>query len=76
MKDVDAVIAQARAINDRPVVIDFIVGDDALVWPMIAAGTSNDQIMAARGIRPLFDDHEEATETATINELLKGNEDQ
>ncbi|RZL77006.1 MAG: acetolactate synthase large subunit [Rhodococcus sp. (in: high G+C Gram-positive bacteria)] len=57
-EDVDAVIAKARSINDRPVVIDFIVGDDALVWPMIAAGASNDQIMAARGIRPLFDDNE------------------
>lgn len=51
-----ATIAAAREINDRPVVIDFVVNDDALVWPMIAAGTSNDHIMAARGVRPLFDD--------------------
>jgi len=50
------VIRRAREINDRPVVIDFIVGADAQVWPMVAAGTSNDEIMAARGIRPLFDD--------------------
>ena len=57
-EDVDAVIAQARAINDRPVVIDFIVGADAQVWPMVAAGTGNDEIMAARGIRPLFDEDE------------------
>ncbi|OBI47309.1 acetolactate synthase large subunit [Mycobacterium kyorinense] len=55
-EDVADVIAQARAINDRPVVIDFIVGADAQVWPMVAAGTSNDEIQAARGIRPLFDD--------------------
>ncbi|MGW4339235.1 acetolactate synthase large subunit [Rhodococcus koreensis] len=55
-EDVDSVIAQARAITDRPVVIDFVVSDDALVWPMIAAGTSNDQIMAAKDIRPLFDE--------------------
>jgi acetolactate synthase-1/2/3 large subunit len=54
--DVDGVIEQAMAINDRPVVIDFIVGKDAQVWPMVAAGTGNDQIMAARGIRPLFDE--------------------
>ncbi len=27
--DVESVIAQARAINDRPVVIDFVVSDDA-----------------------------------------------
>ncbi len=58
-EDVAEVIAQARAIDDRPVVIDFIVGADAQVWPMVAAGTSNDEIMAARGIRPLFDDPEE-----------------
>ena len=54
-EDVVGVINQARAINDRPVVIDFIVGADAQVWPMVAAGTSNDEIQAARGIRPLFD---------------------
>jgi len=55
-EDVDDVINQARAINDRPVVIDFIVGADAQVWPMVAAGTGNDEIMAARNIRPLFDE--------------------
>jgi acetolactate synthase-1/2/3 large subunit len=58
-EDVEDVIRQAREINDRPVVIDFIVGADAQVWPMVAAGTSNDEIQAARGIRPLFDDPEE-----------------
>jgi acetolactate synthase-1/2/3 large subunit len=55
-EDVDKVIEQAMEINDRPVVIDFVVGKDAQVWPMVAAGTGNDQIMAARGIRPLFDE--------------------
>ncbi|WP_182348532.1 acetolactate synthase large subunit [Tomitella gaofuii] len=63
-EDVEAVIAQARAIDDRPVVIDFIVGADAQVWPMVASGTGNDQIMAARDIRPLFDDDETAEPTA------------
>jgi len=53
---VDEVINQAMEINDRPVVIDFVVGADAQVWPMVAAGTSNDEVMAARGIRPLFDE--------------------
>jgi acetolactate synthase I/II/III large subunit len=56
--DVDRVIKEAMAIDDRPVVIDFVVGKDAQVWPMVAAGTGNDQIMAARGIRPLFDEDE------------------
>ncbi len=58
-EDVVDVINKAREINDRPVVIDFIVGADAQVWPMVAAGTSNDEIQAARGIRPLFDDNSE-----------------
>jgi acetolactate synthase I/II/III large subunit len=58
-EDVIDVINQARAINDRPVVIDFVVGADAQVWPMVAAGCGNDEIMAARNIRPLFDDNEE-----------------
>jgi acetolactate synthase-1/2/3 large subunit len=55
-EDVDRVIHRAMEINDRPVVIDFVVGKDAQVWPMVAAGTGNDHIMAARGIRPLFDE--------------------
>jgi acetolactate synthase-1/2/3 large subunit len=55
-EDVDATIQRAMEINDRPVVIDFVVGKDAQVWPMVAAGTGNDEIMAVRGIRPLFDD--------------------
>jgi len=54
--DVDKVIEQAMEIDDRPVVIDFVVGKDAQVWPMVAAGTGNNHIMAARGIRPLFDE--------------------
>jgi acetolactate synthase-1/2/3 large subunit len=52
--DVDAVIEKAMAINDAPVVIDFIVGSDAQVWPMVAAGSSNDEILAARDVRPVF----------------------
>src|SRR3954447_19909520 len=52
--DVDAVIEKAMAIDDAPVVIDFVVGHDAQVWPMVAAGASNDDIMAARDVRPVF----------------------
>ncbi|WP_320065129.1 acetolactate synthase large subunit [Micromonospora sp. RTGN7] len=54
--DVDATIEAAMAINDAPVVVDFVVGKDAMVWPMVAAGTSNDEIMFARGVRPAFDE--------------------
>src|SRR5690606_10261143 len=47
--DVDATIEKAMAVNDRPVVVDFGVHRDAMVWPMVAAGTSNDEIQIARG---------------------------
>jgi acetolactate synthase-1/2/3 large subunit len=50
------VIEKAMAINDAPVVIDFVVGHDAQVWPMVAAGASNDDILAARDVRPVFGD--------------------
>jgi acetolactate synthase-1/2/3 large subunit len=50
--DVDAAIKQAMAINDRPVVVDFIVHHDAMVWPMVPAGTSNDKIQFARDMAP------------------------
>jgi acetolactate synthase-1/2/3 large subunit len=53
--DVDQVIKQASEINDRPVVIDFIVHRDAMVWPMVAAGTSNDDIKVARDMAPDWD---------------------
>ncbi|CAM5628022.1 acetolactate synthase large subunit [Streptomyces violaceorubidus] len=42
--DLDKVIEEANSVNDRPVVVDFIVHEDAMVWPMVAAGTSNDEI--------------------------------
>ncbi|KUJ64582.1 acetolactate synthase 1 catalytic subunit [Streptomyces albus subsp. albus] len=57
--ELDKIIAEANAINDRPVVVDFIVHEDAMVWPMVAAGTSNDEIQAARGVRPDFGDNED-----------------
>jgi acetolactate synthase-1/2/3 large subunit len=50
--DVDTVIERAMAIEDRPVVVDFIVHRDAMVWPMVAAGTSNNDIKFARGMAP------------------------
>ena len=51
-EQVDAVIEKAMAIDDAPVVIDFVVHKDAMVWPMVAAGTSNDDIMVAREMAP------------------------
>ena len=57
-EDVDAVIKEAMSINDQPVVVDFSVFRDAMVWPMVAAGTSNDEIMIARGLAPDWDSQE------------------
>lgn len=61
--DIVPTIEKARAINNRPVVIDFIVGEDAQVWPMVAAGHSNSDIEYAHGLRPLFDGESSAAET-------------
>jgi acetolactate synthase-1/2/3 large subunit len=55
--DVDATIEKAMSIDDAPVVVDFVVGKDAMVWPMVAAGTSNDDIKVARDTAPDFDYH-------------------
>lgn len=54
--DVDATINKAMEINDVPVVVDFRVHRDAMVWPMVAAGTSNDDIKYARDLAPDFDE--------------------
>ena len=65
-EDVDDVIAQAMAINDRPVVIDFVVHRDAMVWPMVPAGVSNDLIQVAKDEAPRWDREEsEALEQST-----------
>ncbi len=53
--EVDAAIKRAQEIDDRPVVIDFQVSRDAMVWPMVAAGVPNDDIQYARGISPAWD---------------------
>ena len=53
--DVDATIEKAMGTNDVPVVVDFRVHRDAMVWPMVAAGTSNDEIKFARDLAPKWD---------------------
>jgi acetolactate synthase-1/2/3 large subunit len=56
--DLDKTIEMAMSINDQPVVVDFRVHKDAMVWPMVAAGTSNDDIMIARATAPDWDSQE------------------
>ncbi|HML51491.1 MAG TPA: acetolactate synthase large subunit [Propionicimonas sp.] len=57
--DVDRVINEAMSINDRPVVVEFVVHKDAMVWPMVSAGTSNDDIKIARDLAPDWNGEED-----------------
>ncbi len=57
-EDVDKTIEKAMSINDQPVVVDFRVHRDAMVWPMVAAGASNDDIQIARQTAPDWDSQE------------------
>jgi acetolactate synthase-1/2/3 large subunit len=60
-EDVDATIQKAMEIDDVPVVVDFVVHRDAMVWPMVPAGVSNDDIQVARGTAPVWDRDEEVS---------------
>ena len=43
--DVAPTIEKALAINDRPVVVEFKCDPDAMVFPMVPAGGSNDDVV-------------------------------
>lgn len=58
-EDVDAAIKKALETNDRPVVIDFVVSADAMVWPMVQQGRSNSSIQYARDHSPAFAEQED-----------------
>jgi acetolactate synthase-1/2/3 large subunit len=57
--DVDATIEKMLGVDDVPCVVDFRVGQDAQVWPMVPAGTSNSDIQYARDVRPDFSEGSE-----------------
>ncbi len=54
-EEVDAAIQLALDTNDRPVVIDFVVSADSMVWPMVPQGVSNSYVQYARDHAPAFD---------------------
>ena len=58
-EDVDAAIKLALETNDRPVVIDFVVSADAMVWPMVPQGVSNNYVQYARDHSPAFAEQED-----------------
>jgi acetolactate synthase-1/2/3 large subunit len=51
LKEMHEVIDQANLINDVPVVIDFRTDSEEKVFPMVAAGDSNDNIMVHPSLR-------------------------
>ena len=55
---IDATIKQALEINDRPVIIDFVVSPNSMVWPMVPAGVSNDLIQIARNMTPDWEEED------------------
>jgi acetolactate synthase-1/2/3 large subunit len=55
-EEVDAAITLANETNDRPVVIDFIVSPDSMVWPMVPQGVSNSAVQYAREHAPEWDE--------------------
>ncbi|MBF4462697.1 MULTISPECIES: acetolactate synthase large subunit [unclassified Rathayibacter] len=58
VEEIDAAIELAIATNDRPVVIDFVVSRDSMVWPMVPQGVSNSYVQYARDHSPSWDDEE------------------
>jgi acetolactate synthase-1/2/3 large subunit len=55
-EEVDAAIMLALETNDRPVVIDFIVSRDAMVWPMVPQGVSNNFVQYAKDLAPEWEE--------------------
>ena len=44
-EDVAPMIEKSLAIDDRPVVVEFVVDPDEMVFPMVPAGGSNDDVI-------------------------------
>ncbi|NOY54747.1 MAG: acetolactate synthase large subunit [Actinobacteria bacterium] len=44
-EEVAPVIEKSLAIDDRPVVVEFVVDPDEMVFPMVRAGGTNDEVM-------------------------------
>ncbi|WP_125107792.1 acetolactate synthase large subunit [Gulosibacter massiliensis] len=53
--EIDDAIKLALETNDRPVVIDFVVSAEAMVWPMVPQGVSNSFIRYAREASPAYE---------------------
>ncbi len=54
-EEIEPAIKLALETNDRPVLIDFIVSKDAMVWPMVPQGVGNSKVQYAREHAPDWD---------------------
>ena len=54
-EEIEPAIKLALETNDRPVLIDFIVSKDAMVWPMVPQGVGNSNVQYAREHAPVWD---------------------
>jgi acetolactate synthase I/II/III large subunit len=70
-EDVDATIKKAMEINDVPVVVDFVVHRDAMVWPMVPAGVSNDAIQVAKDTAPQWDREDSETDEQALVDRME-----
>ncbi|MFM2412635.1 MAG: hypothetical protein RLZZ587_968 [Actinomycetota bacterium] len=55
-EEIKPAIELALKTNDRPVVIDFIVSREAMVWPMVPQGVGNSNVQYAREHAPSWDE--------------------
>ncbi|MCL2317399.1 MAG: thiamine pyrophosphate-dependent enzyme, partial [Actinomycetia bacterium] len=55
-EELDPAIEEAMAINDRPVLVEFQVARDAMVWPMVPAGSSPDNMNIGFGVSPRWEE--------------------
>jgi acetolactate synthase-1/2/3 large subunit len=55
-EEIDPAIKLALETNDRPVVIDFVVSRDAMVWPMVPQGVGNSSVQYARDHAPEWEE--------------------
>jgi acetolactate synthase I/II/III large subunit len=54
--EIDAAIKLALKTNDKPVVIDFVVSRDAMVWPMVPQGVGNSSVQYAKDHAPEWEE--------------------
>ena len=55
-EEIDPAIKLALETNDRPVVIDFVVSRDSMVWPMVPQGVGNSSVQYARDHAPEWEE--------------------